>query len=170
MKLKSKEIKDLNIKPDTWNLIEDQFDRSQLLLENQHNEKVDGDLRTDCGFILFTTPNPTEEGFYNMLIDFRFRLTKLEEASQFQEVPFIDCRPQCCASGVMFRNCSPVPICSRVIPTFSSRRFSVAGFMERSLIHLQLSFVHIINVFVLSNYDICMMVSQFHFDLHFPDD
>ncbi|MBV2150903.1 DUF3704 domain-containing protein [Sphingobium sp. AS12] len=47
-----------------------------------------------------------------------------------------------CATGVMFRKQSPVPINSRVFPTLSSNRFSVAGFMLRSLIHLDLSFVH----------------------------
>jgi hypothetical protein len=35
----------------------------------------------------------------------------------------------------------PVPISSRVFPTFSSTNFSVSGFMWRSLIHLDLSFV-----------------------------
>ena len=47
-----------------------------------------------------------------------------------------------CATGVLSRKGSPVPIRSRVSPTFSSRRFSVAGFILRSLIHLELSFVH----------------------------
>jgi hypothetical protein len=43
--------------------------------------------------------------------------------------------------GVLFRNFSPVPISSRVFPTFSSISFSVSGFMWSSLIHLDLSFV-----------------------------
>ena len=43
---------------------------------------------------------------------------------------------------VMFRKQSPVSIPSRVPPTFFSKRFSVAGFMLRSLILLDLSFVH----------------------------
>ena len=47
-----------------------------------------------------------------------------------------------CAAGVIFRKWSPVPMRSSVLPTFSSIRFSVAGFMLRSLIHLDLSFVH----------------------------
>jgi hypothetical protein len=34
-----------------------------------------------------------------------------------------------------------VPICSRLFPAFSSTRFSISGFMWRSLIHLDLSFV-----------------------------
>ena len=41
-----------------------------------------------------------------------------------------------CAAGVIFRKWSPVPMCSSVLPTFSSIRFSVAGFMLRSLIRL----------------------------------
>ena len=35
-----------------------------------------------------------------------------------------------------------MPMCSSVLLTFSSLRFSVVGFMLRSLIHLDLSFVH----------------------------
>jgi hypothetical protein len=45
------------------------------------------------------------------------------------------------AIGVLFRNFSPVPICSRLFPTFSSIRFSVSGFTWRSFIHFDLSFV-----------------------------
>jgi hypothetical protein len=41
----------------------------------------------------------------------------------------------------LFRNFSPVPISSRLFPTFSSINFSVSGFMWSSLIHLDLSFV-----------------------------
>ena len=47
-----------------------------------------------------------------------------------------------CAAGAIFRKWFPVPMRSSVLPTFSSIRFSVAGFMLRSLIHLDLSFVH----------------------------
>ena len=45
------------------------------------------------------------------------------------------------AIAVLFRNFPPVPISSRLFPTFSSISFSVSGFMWRSLIHLDLSFV-----------------------------
>jgi hypothetical protein len=45
------------------------------------------------------------------------------------------------AIGVLFRKFSPVPMCSRLFPTFSSISFSVSGFMWKSLIHLDLSFV-----------------------------
>ena len=44
-----------------------------------------------------------------------------------------------CATRVIFRKWSPVPMCTNVLPTFSSIRFSVAGFMLRSLIHLDSS-------------------------------
>ena len=43
--------------------------------------------------------------------------------------------------AVLFRNFSPVPIYSRLFPTFFSIRFVVSGFMWMSLIHLDLSFV-----------------------------
>jgi hypothetical protein len=42
----------------------------------------------------------------------------------------------------LLRKFSPVPICSRLFPTFSSISFSVSGFMWSSLIHLDLRFVH----------------------------
>jgi hypothetical protein len=45
------------------------------------------------------------------------------------------------AIGVLFRNFSPVPISSRLFPTFSSISSSVSGFTLSSLIHLDLSFV-----------------------------
>ena len=43
--------------------------------------------------------------------------------------------------AVLFRNFSPVPISSRLFPTFSSISFSVSGFMCSSLIHLDLTLV-----------------------------
>ena len=45
------------------------------------------------------------------------------------------------AIGVLFRKFSPVPMCSKVFPTFSSNSFSVSGLMWRSLIYLHLIFV-----------------------------
>jgi hypothetical protein len=45
------------------------------------------------------------------------------------------------ASAVLFRKISPVPISLRLFPTFSSINFSVSGFMCRSLIHLDFTFV-----------------------------
>ena len=46
------------------------------------------------------------------------------------------------AIGVIFREWSHVPMCSKLSPTFSSIRFSVTRFMMRCLIFLGLSFVH----------------------------
>ena len=46
-----------------------------------------------------------------------------------------------CATGVIFSKWSPVPMHSRPLPTLPSIGFSVTGFMLRSLIHLDLSFV-----------------------------
>jgi hypothetical protein len=45
------------------------------------------------------------------------------------------------AIAVLFRNFSPVPVSSRLSPSFSSINFSVSGFTWSSLIHLYLSFV-----------------------------
>jgi hypothetical protein len=42
-----------------------------------------------------------------------------------------------------FRCISPVPISSRLFPTFSSIRFSVSGFLLCSLIHVDLIFVQV---------------------------
>ena len=47
-----------------------------------------------------------------------------------------------CTTGVIFRKKSSVPMCSSVLPTYSSMKFSVVGFILRSFIHLNLSFVH----------------------------
>ena len=45
------------------------------------------------------------------------------------------------AIGILFRKISPVPKCLRLFPTFFSITFTVSGFMWRSLIQLDLSFV-----------------------------
>jgi hypothetical protein len=45
------------------------------------------------------------------------------------------------AIAVLFRNSSLVPISLRLFPTFSSLNFSVSGYMWRSLVHLDLSFI-----------------------------
>ena len=80
-----------------------------------------------------------------------------------------------CAAGVKFRKWSPVPMHSSVLPTYSSLRFSVAGFMLRSLIHLDLSFVHgdrygsifiLLHVIIqLCHHHLLNMLSFFHFFL-----
>ena len=45
------------------------------------------------------------------------------------------------AIGVLSRKISLVSLCYKFFPTFSSIRFSVSGFVWRSLIHLHLSYV-----------------------------
>ena len=45
------------------------------------------------------------------------------------------------AIGILFRKYPPVPLSSRLFPTFSSIRFSVSNFMLKSLIDLDLCFV-----------------------------
>ena len=47
-----------------------------------------------------------------------------------------------CATGVQPRKWSPVPMSCRLLPTFSSIRFKMVRLMLRSLIHLDLIFVH----------------------------
>ena len=47
-----------------------------------------------------------------------------------------------CATGDTNRKWSPVLKCYSLLPTFPSIWFSVVGFILRSLIHLDLSFVH----------------------------
>ena len=57
----------------------------------------------------------------------------------------------------MFRKWSPVQMCSSVLPTCSSMWFSLVGFMLRSLIYLDLSFVHgnrYRSIFILLHVDI----------------
>ena len=59
----------------------------------------------------------------------------LTETFQFHEVPFI---VDCSVCDNVF---SPVLMHSRLLPTFSSIRFSILGLFLRSLIHLDLYFV-----------------------------
>uniref|UniRef100_A0A8C2M8Q5 Vomeronasal type-2 receptor 116 n=1 Tax=Cricetulus griseus TaxID=10029 RepID=A0A8C2M8Q5_CRIGR len=44
----------------------------------KQSEEDEGELRTDCGFILFINPYPIEEDFYNTLIHFRIPTRKYE--------------------------------------------------------------------------------------------
>ncbi|NP_001372118.1 vomeronasal 2, receptor 16 precursor [Mus musculus] len=44
----------------------------------QSNEDNDGDLRSDCGFVLFTYEGPIEEKFYNNVIHFRIPARRYE--------------------------------------------------------------------------------------------
>ena len=76
------------------------------------------------------------------------------------------------AIAVLFRNFSPVPISSRLFPTFSSISFSVSGFMWSSLIHLDLTLVQgdrngSIHILLHDNHQLCQhhllkMLSFFH--------
>jgi hypothetical protein len=73
------------------------------------------------------------------LINSVFCLTK---ALQFYVVPFVNTQSSItnhyCSIQEFF---SPVPISSRLFPTFSSLSFSVSGFMWSSLIHVDLTLV-----------------------------
>ena len=44
-------------------------------------------------------------------------------------------------TGILFRELSPVTMCSRLFPMFFSVRFSINEFMMRCFIHLNLNFV-----------------------------
>ena len=73
-----------------------------------------------------------------ILLTLSFALSKLCNFMR-SHLSILDLTAQ--ATAVLFRNFSSVPISSRLFPTFSSINFSVFGFMWRSLIHLDLSFV-----------------------------
>jgi hypothetical protein len=66
-----------------------------------------------------------------VLLMVSFALQKL----QFYEIPFVNVLVPVLL--VLF----PVPMHSRIFPTFSSIKFSIYGFIWRSLVHLDLSFV-----------------------------
>ena len=55
---------------------------------------------------------------------------------------------------VCLGNFAPVPRSSKLFPNFLSIRFTVSGFMLRSLIHLDLSFVQVTNIGLCSFYSI----------------
>ena len=55
------------------------------------------------------------------------------EAFSFRRSHLLIVSLNVCATGVIFRKWSPAPMYSSVLPTFSFMRFSVAGFMLRSL-------------------------------------
>jgi hypothetical protein len=60
---------------------------------------------------------------------------------QFYEVPLLILDITALVIGVLFIKSYPVPMCSRLFPTFSSIRFSIPGFTWRSLIHMNVSFI-----------------------------
>ena len=64
-----------------------------------------------------------------------------------------------CAAGIIFRKWSPVPMHSSILLTFSSMRFSVAGFMLRSLIYYVLCMVIDKGLFSFFNMLICSYAS-----------
>jgi hypothetical protein len=76
------------------------------------------------------------------------------------------------AIAVLFRKFSPVPISSRIFPTFSSINFNVSDHMWRSLIHLDWSLVQgdkngTIRILLHDNRQLCQhhllkMLSFFH--------
>jgi hypothetical protein len=77
-------------------------------------------------------------GCHFVLLTVSFALLKLSNFIR-SHLSTLDLTAQ--ATSVLFRKFSPVPISSRLSPNFSSKSFSVSGFMWRSLIHLDLSFV-----------------------------
>ena len=85
------------------------------------------------------------------------------EASSFRRYHLFTVALSVCATGAILMNCSPVPMHWRLLSTFSLIRFSVVGFILRSLIHLDFSFVHgdrYGSIFILLPVDI--QLSQFH--------
>ena len=65
--------------------------------------------------------------------------------------------PIVCATGVLCRKWYPLPMCCRLLPTFSSITFNVVRLIFRSLIHLDVSFVHgfrYVSIFILIQVDI----------------
>ena len=78
-------------------------------------------------------------GFLFVLIIVSFAFQKLLSFRSYHlfNVAFI-----VCATGVICRKWYPVLKCCNLLPTSSSIRFSVVRFILRSLIHLDLSFVH----------------------------
>jgi hypothetical protein len=57
------------------------------------------------------------------------------------------------AIGVLFRKFHSVPMSSRLLPTFSSIRFSIFGFKLRSLIQMDLSFGKVGSIFIFLHTD-----------------
>ena len=53
----------------------------------------------------------------------------LREAFQFHEVSFLIVDLSAWVIGVLFRKLSPMPVYSRLFPTFFSTNFSISGFM-----------------------------------------
>ena len=65
-----------------------------------------------------------------LLLTMSFALQKL---LNFRRSHLLIVNLSVCATEVVFRKWSPVPMYSTILPTFSSMRFSVTGFMLKSL-------------------------------------
>ena len=76
-------------------------------------------------------------GYHFVLLTMSFALEKLSNFMRYH-LSIIYLRV---TIGVLFRKCSPVPMCSRLFASFFSISFSVSGFMWRSLVHIDLSLV-----------------------------
>ena len=79
------------------------------------------------------------EGSIFVLVTVSFALQKL---LSFRRSHLFNDSLIVCTTGVLPKKWSPVPMSCRLLPTFSSIRFKVVRLMLRSLIHLDLSFVH----------------------------
>jgi hypothetical protein len=98
-------------------------------------------------------------GWQFLLLAIYFAWQKLSSFMRF-DLLIVDIKTW--AIGVLFKKFHPVPMSSRLCHTFSSIRLNVTGFVLRSLIHLELSFVQGDNyeyIFILLNTDS-------HFDQH----
>ena len=78
-------------------------------------------------------------GSHFVLLTMSFALQKL---LSFRRSYLLIVSHSVCATGIIFRKRFPVPVHSSVLFTFSSVRFSVIGFMLKSLIQMDLSFLH----------------------------
>ena len=76
-------------------------------------------------------------GCHFVLLTLSFALQKL---LSFRRSHLLTVSLSACAAGVIFRKWFPMPMRSKYTSHYI--RFSVAGFMLRSLIHLDLSFMH----------------------------
>ena len=78
-----------------------------------------------------------------VLLMVSFALQKLFSFMRFHLL-IVDLRVY--ATGVLFRKLSLMPMHSRQFPTLSSIKCSVTGFILRTLVHLDLSFVGVITM------------------------
>ena len=78
------------------------------------------------------------QSVHSVLLTVSFALQKLFSFMKYH-FSMVDLRAW--VSGILFRKFSPLPVFSRVFPTFSSIRCSVSDLILRSLIYLDLSFV-----------------------------